>query len=245
MTENSILGVDAGAAIRERLHAVQARIAEAATRARRDPKAVTLIAVSKTHPVETLRRAFDAGAVAFGENRVQEAVAKVHAIGRAPEWHLIGELQTNKAKQAVASFDVIHSLDRLVLGRALSTHAVAMGKQCRALVQVNVAGKESQGGVAPDGLEALVRELAVLPAISLDGLMCIAPEASEDVGVDGVRRAFQSLAIQWRKLADLTHDHGHPWHHLSMGMTGDFELAIEEGATMVRIGRAIFGDRSI
>ena len=131
----------------------------------------TLIAVSKTHPVETLRRAFDAGAVAFGENRVQEAVAKVHAIGRAPEWHLIGELQTKKAKQAVASFDVIHSLDRLVLGRALSTHAVAMGKQCRALVQVNVAGKESQGGVAPDGLEALVRELAVLPAISLDGLM--------------------------------------------------------------------------
>ena len=228
----------------ERLTAVRARIASAEARAGRDPNAVTLIAVSKTHPVEVLREALEAGVTAFGENRVQEAVEKVQAIGRAPEWHLIGGLQTNKARQAVTNFDVIHSLDRIELGRALSTHAVALGTRCRTLVQVNVTGKETQGGVAPESLESLMRELAALPGLNLDGLMCIAPDAMEVGGVEGTRPAFRSVAAHWGALAGFAQDHGHTWHHLSMGMTGDFEVAIEEGATMVRVGRAIFGDRS-
>ena len=149
-----------------------------------------------------------------------------------PEWHLIGGLQTNKVRQAVALFDVIHSLDRIELGRAISTHAVRLGIRCRTLVQVNVTGKETQGGVAPESLEALVRELAALPGLNLDGLMCIAPDVLEVGGVEGTRPAFQSVASQWRANAGFARDHGHTWHHLSMGMTGDFEVAIEE------IGRA-------
>jgi pyridoxal phosphate enzyme (YggS family) len=244
MTSAPDRGIDVDGALRDRLRAVQARITSATLRVGRDPTSVKLIAVSKTHPVETLRVAFNAGMTTFGENRVQEAMAKIQSIGCTPEWHLIGALQTNKAKHAVASFDVIHSLDRFVLGRALSTEAIAFGKRCCALVQVNVAGKETQGGVAPDRLEALVRELVVLPSIDLFGLMCIAPAPTEVGGVDAIRRTFQAVAIEWGKLAGLARDHGHSWHHLSMGMTGDFEVAIEEGATMVRIGRAIFGDRS-
>ena len=216
----------------------------AAIRAGRDPADVTLVAVSKTHPAHALREAIDAGVTALGENRVQEAVAKVGEVGRTPEWHLIGALQTNKARLAVATFDVIHSVDRIELGRALSTHGAALGKRCRVLVQVNVTGKETQGGVSPDRLEALVRDLAVLPGIILDGLMCIAPDAAEVGGVEGTRPAFTFVAGRWRELAGFARDHGHAWHHLSMGMTGDFEVAIEEGATMVRVGRAIFGDRS-
>lgn len=210
----------------------------------RDPGDVSLIAVSKTHPVEVLHEAIKAGVVAFGENRVQEAVAKIAAIGRTPEWHLIGALQTNKARQAVTHFDLIHSLDRIELGRALSTHAVALATRCRALVQVNVTSKETQGGVAPGDLEGLVRELASLPGINLDGLMCIAPDVSNVGGIEDTRPAFRLVASKWEALASFARTHGHSWHHLSMGMTGDFEVAIEEGATMVRVGRAIFGDRS-
>jgi pyridoxal phosphate enzyme (YggS family) len=230
--------------VSDRLADVRARIASAAAKAGRMQREITLVAVSKTHPVEALREAIDAGVTAFGENRVQEAIAKVEALGRGPEWHLIGSLQTNKARQAVAHFDVIHSLDRVDLGRAISKHALALGTRCRVLVQVNVTGKDTQGGVSPDGLEGLVRELARMPGLRLDGLMCIAPEASEVGGVEGTRPSFQLAASKWGALAALARDHGHTWHHLSMGMTNDFEVAIEHGATVVRVGRAIFGDRS-
>ena len=230
--------------IGERLAAVRARIVVAAVRAGRDPADVTLVAVSKTHPPQALREAITAGVTALGENRVQEAVAKVSEVGRTPEWHLIGALQTNKARQAVATFDVVHSVDRVELGRALSTHGAALGKRCRVLVQVNVTGKETQGGVSPDRLEALLHDLAGLPGIDLNGLMCIAPDVAEVGGVEGTRPAFKQVSSRWHELAGFARDHGHSWHHLSMGMTGDFEVAIEEGATLVRVGRAIFGDRS-
>ncbi len=232
------------ASIPARLEAVRQRIADAAGRASRDPQGVTLVAVGKTHPVPVLLEAIAAGVDALGENRVQDAVEKIEAIGRTPEWHLIGSLQTNKARIAVDHFDVIHSLDRIGLARAISSRATAIGRRSRVLVQVNVTGSPTQGGVAPGDLEGLVRAALVLPGIAIDGLMCIAPEAAGDGGVAAIRTAFRMVAARWRDLATLARDHGHPWHHLSMGMTGDFEVAIEEGATIVRVGRAIFGDRS-
>lgn len=230
--------------IGERLAAVRARIVSSAARAGREPADVTLVAVSKTHPAQALREAIDAGVTALGENRVQEAMAKVVEVGRTPEWHLIGSLQTNKARQAVATFDVVQSVDRVELGRALSTHAVALGKRCRVLVQVNVTGKETQGGVSPDHLETLVHDLAILPGIDLNGLMCIAPDVVEVGGIEGTRPIFKLVSSRWRELTGFARNHGHAWHHLSMGMSGDFEVAVEEGATLVRVGRAIFGDRS-
>ncbi|PYN89846.1 MAG: YggS family pyridoxal phosphate-dependent enzyme [Candidatus Rokuibacteriota bacterium] len=217
--------------IRANLERVRERVAKAAESAGRRPSAVLLIGVSKTVEVARIREAIEGGVPALGENRVQEAKEKVAEIGRPVPWHLIGHLQTNKVRDALEIFDVIHSLDRLDLARELDKRARARGRTVDALVEVNLAGEASKGGVAPDGLDELLHAVAAMSMVKVRGLMAIPPEAKEP---DDSRVWFRAL----RKLGER-----HGFAELSMGMSGDFEVAIEEGATMVRVGTAIFGPR--
>jgi PLP dependent protein len=217
--------------IRANLERVRERVAKAAERAGRRESDVLLIGVSKTVEVARICQAIEAGVSALGENRVQEAKEKVAEIGRPVPWHLIGHLQTNKVRDALELFDVIHSLDRLGLARELDKRAQARGRTVDALVEVNVAGEASKGGVSPDGLGALLDAVAALSAVKVRGLMAIPPEAKEP---DDSRVWFRAL----RKLGER-----YGFSELSMGMSGDFEVAIEEGATLVRVGTAIFGPR--
>jgi pyridoxal phosphate enzyme (YggS family) len=217
--------------IRANLDRVRERVARAAERAGRRGSDVLLIGVSKTVEVARIRQAIEAGVAALGENRVQEAKEKIAEIGRPVAWHLIGHLQTNKVRDAIELFDVIHSLDRLDLAKELDKRARARGRTVDALVEVNVAGEASKGGVSPEGLGALLDAVAAMPSVRVRGLMAIPPEAKEP---DESRVWFRAL----RKLGER-----HGCKDLSMGMSGDFEVAIEEGATMVRVGTAIFGPR--
>jgi PLP dependent protein len=213
------------------LEQVRARIVEAAERARRDPSSVRLIGVSKTFPATAVVAAVRAGLPDIGENRVQEAMAKasdVAAAGVSPTWHLIGHLQTNKVRPALDLFDCIHSIDSLRLATAVSRQA---RKPMDVLLEVNVAGEATKTGFAPDDVVAAANEIAALPNIALRGLMTVAPESANP---EDVRPVF-------RELRGLNEQLG--YNELSMGMSGDFEVAISEGATMVRIGRAIFGTR--
>jgi len=209
---------------------VRERVAKAAERAGRRESDVLLIGVSKTVEVARIRQAIEAGVSALGENRVQEAKEKVAEIGRPVPWHLIGHLQTNKVRDALELFDVIHSLDRLDLARELDKRAQARGRTVDALVEVNVAGEASKGGVSPDGLGALLDAVAALSAVKVRGLMAIPPEAKEP---DDSRVWFRAL----RKLGER-----YGFSELSMGMSGDFEIAIREGATIVRIGSALWDE---
>ena len=217
--------------IRANLERVRERIARAAERAGRRAEDVLLIGVSKTVEVARIREAVAAGVPALGENRVQEARAKVAALGRPVPWHLVGHLQTNKVKEALGLFDVIHSLDRLELAKELDRRARSAGRAVDALVEVNVAGEPSKGGVAPEGLGVLLDAVAGLDHVRVRGLMAIPPEAGDP----------EDSRAWFRALGKLGERHG--LAALSMGMSADFEVAIEEGATMVRIGTAIFGPR--
>jgi pyridoxal phosphate enzyme (YggS family) len=217
--------------IRANLERVRERIARAAEHAGRRAADVLLIAVSKTVEVERIRRALAAGVPALGENRVQEARTKIAELGRPVPWHLVGQLQTNKAKDAVELFDLIHSLDRLELARELDRRARQRGRPVEALVQVNVAGEARKGGVTPDGLGGLLDAVAGLDHVQVRGLMVIPPEAPD---AEAARPWFRALA----KLGER-----HGLAELSMGMSADFEVAVEEGATMVRVGTAVFGAR--
>jgi PLP dependent protein len=213
------------------LERVRERLARAAERSGRRPADVLLIAVSKTVDVERMRAAVAAGVAALGENRVQEARSKVAELGRPVAWHLIGHLQTNKARDAVELFDVIHSLDRVELARELERRAAARGQVVEALLQVNVAAEASKGGVGADLVGETLDIVGKLPHVRVRGLMTIPPE---------VERAAD--ARPWfRRLRELGERHG--LRELSMGMSHDFEVAVEEGATMVRVGTAIFGPR--
>ena len=214
--------------IRASLEGVRERIARAAERGGRRAEQVLLIGVSKTVEPARIREAIAAGVPALGENRVQEARAKIAELGRPVPWHLIGQLQTNKAKEAIELFDLIHSVDRAELGRELHKRARQRGRPVEALVQVNVAGEGQKGGVAPDGLGALLDAVAGLGHVRVRGLMAIPPEAPD---AEGARPWFRAL----RKLGER-----HGLAELSMGMSGDFEVAIEEGATAAssRSGRA-------
>jgi pyridoxal phosphate enzyme (YggS family) len=218
-----------------RLAEVRARIAERqAGRGWTHP--VTIVAVTKTHPVEAVRAALEAGITAVGENRVQEALAKqAEAPDLAVQWHLIGSLQRNKAKHAVNRFALIHTVDSLSLGADLDRRA-AGGTRQAVLVQVNCSGEPQKGGVEPAGLPALLDGLAGLPGLSVRGLMTMA-ELSDDERVP--RAAFRLL----RSLRDEVAARGHELPELSMGMSGDYHVAVEEGATMVRLGTLLFGDR--
>jgi len=222
--------------IATRLTVVRERIARAAHRAKRDPAAVRLVLASKTQPPEAIRAAYAAGAREFGENYVQEAAAKQDALADLGglRWHLIGHLQTNKARDAANRFALIHSLDsaRLAsaLGRARPAPRVAV------LIEVNAAGEASKTGVAPANIERLIE--AARATVEILGLMTIPPPASDP---ERSRSHFAALRTMRDRLAATT---GLALSELSMGMTDDFEVAIEEGATIVRVGRAIFGERA-
>ena len=215
------------------LERVRERVARAAERAGRTPDDVLLIGVSKVVEVERIRAALAAGLGALGENRVQEAKAKVAELGRPVPWHLIGHLQTNKVKDALPLFDLIQSLDRLELAHELERRAAAQGRVVEALLQVNVASEASKGGFAPDAVSEALDTIGTLSHVRVRGLMAIPPE---------VERAEESRPW-FRRLREMADKHG--LRDRSMGMSGDFEVAIEEGATMVRVGTAIFGQRPL
>ncbi len=224
--------------IRERAAAVLDRMARAAARAGRRPEEIRLVAVSKTQGAEAVAEAHHAGLSAFGENYVQEAEEKVRAVPGA-EWHLIGKLQRNKAGKAVALFSWIETVDSAELVADLSRRAAAAGKTVDLLVEVNVAGEGTKGGVAPDGIPAILEAAAGLPGIRMRGLMAI-PPFSEDP--EASRPHFARLRALLADAARRT-ALGTEMTELSMGMSHDFEAAIEEGATIVRVGTAIFGPR--
>jgi PLP dependent protein len=218
--------------VAENLARVQERVVRAAERAGRRPGGVLLIGVSKTVDAARIRAAVAAGVTTLGENRVQEAKSKIAELGRLAAWHLIGHLQTNKVKDALDLFDLIHSLDRLELARELERRAAAQGRVVDALLQVNAAAEATKGGVAPDAVGETLDLIGKLGHVRVRGLMTIPPE---------VERSEESRPW-FRRLRELAERHGLP--ELSMGMSGDFEVAIEEGATMVRVGTAIFGPRA-
>ena len=225
--------------IRANLAAVQERIAAAARRAGRREDAVLLVAVSKTVDAERVRAAIAAGVPALGENRVQEAREKIAVLGRPRPWHLIGHLQTNKVKDALESFDLIHSVDRLPLAEALSRRAAEAGRRADVLVQVNVGEEPQKGGLRADELRGALETMAGLPGLRLRGLMTIPPLPHEPEDSRPYYKEMRRLldeARRWGHAPDLT--------ELSMGMSGDFEVGVEEGATIVRVGTAIFGSRS-
>jgi len=224
----------------ENIARVRERIAEAARRVGRDPAEVTLVAVSKTKPVELVEMAYNLGVTDFGENRVQEALPKIaHLHAPAVRWHLIGHLQSNKAGKVVEPFFCIHSVDSLHLAQRLSRYAQEAGKRLSLLLQVNVAGEASKEGMVPSEVPELARQIAALPALAIEGVMTIAPLVENPEEVRPVFRELRRLRDRLR--AEVTVS---DWRHLSMGMTDDYEVAIEEGATIVRVGRAIFGERA-
>ncbi|HYF76332.1 MAG TPA: YggS family pyridoxal phosphate-dependent enzyme [Symbiobacteriaceae bacterium] len=219
---------------------IRQRVAAAALRAGRNPADVTIIAVSKTRTIDEIREVLAAGLTHLGENRVQELKEKWPAIGGSATWHLIGSLQTNKAKQALDMADLIHSLDRLSLADELTRLAGRRGVPCKALVEVNVSGEESKHGVSPADLPALLRAISDGGNVLVQGLMTMAPLSDDP---ETARPHFRRL----RQLAEQVRAWGLPgvtMEHLSMGMSGDFEVAVEEGASLVRVGTAIFGARS-
>jgi pyridoxal phosphate enzyme (YggS family) len=225
--------------IAQNLADVRARIDRAAGRAGRDGAEVRLVAVSKTVPAERVRLAYAAGVRDFGENRVQEGVAKAAQLDLPDAtWHLIGHLQTNKARPAAATFDLIHSVDSRRVAEALAREAGRLGLVRDVLLEVNLAGEESKFGYSAEAALAEAEGIAALPNLRLLGLMTVAPLVEDAEQVRPVFRAMRRLGDELRpRLGSPS-----PWH-LSMGMTNDFEVAIEEGATIVRVGRAIFGER--
>ncbi len=205
----------------------------------RDPGDVTIVAVTKSHPLDAVRLAAANGLLEVGENRVQEAVLKQDAWPDAPvHWHLIGHLQRNKARAAAGRFVLIHSLDSVRLADALEQAAAAKGITQDVLVEVNVAKEPQKSGVMPDEAEELVKYAAGLPHLRLKGLMTIAPLTDDEKALRGTFRKLREL----RDCLSPQSPAPSPWH-LSMGMSNDFEIAIEEGATMVRLGTVLFGER--
>jgi pyridoxal phosphate enzyme (YggS family) len=217
---------------------VQRRAAAAAERAGRAPGEVTVVAASKTFPAEVLREAYGAGVREFGENYVQEALEKLPELPADVCWHLIGHLQSNKARQVAGRFGLIHSVDSVHLARELDKQAAKAGSRQDVLVQVNIADEETKSGLAPDEVLDAVGEVAQLAHLRVRGLMTIGPMVTNAEDARPVFAQLRELRDRAQsRLPDL------PLRELSMGMTGDFETAIEEGATLVRVGRAIFGER--
>jgi pyridoxal phosphate enzyme (YggS family) len=230
--------------IRDRLARIEERIGSSCQRAGRDRREVTLIGVSKTFPTELIAEGIDAGLRVLGENRVQEAATKIPALSElcaasGVVWHLIGHLQSNKVRRAVELFSMIHSVDSLKLAERIDAVCGETGRQLPILIEVNLGGEESKAGVKATETLALCEQIGKLPNLQLQGLMTVPPfaEAPEDT-----RPYFREL----RALRDQAVSLGlvsPAFTHLSMGMSHDFEVAIEEGATMVRVGTAIFGSR--
>jgi PLP dependent protein len=216
--------------IRSNVGALEARIAAACARAGRARSAVRLVAVTKVFPASDVAHAIAAGMTDVGENKVQEARDKRPSVTGSARWHLIGHLQSNKAKDAVRLFDVIQTIDSVELAERVARYAESEGKRQEVLVQVNVGNEEQKSGADLAGVPALVQRIGALPSLHLTGVMAIPPFLEPE-----------SVRPYFRKLRALRDDLGLP--ELSMGMTDDFEVAIEEGATIIRVGRAIFGAR--
>ena len=220
------------------LTAIRQRIAEACARTARQPDSVTLLAVTKSQPPEVVVEAAKLGLNLFGENKVQEAKAKIPLCPGRLRWQMIGHLQTNKCRDAVELFEMIQSVDSLHLAQEINQRAEQAAKTMRILLEVNVAGEASKFGYQPDKLLADLIQLNALPRLEIHGLMTVPPWSAE---ADKVRPAFRQL----RELKEQCEQTlGAPLSHLSMGMTADFEVAIEEGSTIVRIGTALFGPRA-
>jgi hypothetical protein len=219
------------------LQAVQQRIAAACARTGRDSNSVTLVTVSKGHPAEVVRAMADLGVSLFGENRVQEAKIKIGQCPSRLQWHLIGHLQSNKCRDAVHFFAMIQSVDSLALAREINKWAEKSAKTMPVLLEVNVAGESSKFGYSPENVLLELKEINALPKIEVHGLMTVAPWTPEAEKVRPVFRRLGELKSQCEEIL------GAPLPHLSMGMSGDFEVAVEEGATMIRVGSAILGPR--
>ena len=220
------------------LETIQQRIRAACDRADREPNSVTLLAVSKTHPPETIKAAADCGQIFFGENKVQEAKAKIPLCPGKLRWHFIGHLQSNKCRDAVELFEMIQSVDSLALAQEINKRAEQAARRMPVLMEVNVAGEASKFGYQPERLLVDLKEINLLPRLEIRGLMTVPPWSPE---AEESRPHFRRLReLKERAEAVL----GVPLSHLSMGMSGDFEIAIEEGATMVRVGTALFGPRA-
>jgi pyridoxal phosphate enzyme (YggS family) len=229
--------VEAVPPVADRLETVRARIEAAAVRADRDPLNVRLVAVSKGMTADRVDEAIAAGVEDIGENRIQEAADKQREVRNAVRWHLIGHLQTNKAARAATLFDYVHSVDSKRVADALSAHRPAGRDPIGVLLEVELTGLPSRYGVVESDVEGVVQQLVNVPAIHVMGLMTIAPYSADP---EDARASFTRL----RHIRDhMEHVTGWALPELSMGMSNDFEVAIEEGATMVRIGRAIFGER--
>jgi len=227
--------------VRDRIERVRRRIAEAARRVGRDPDEVELVAVTKTVPVARIREAIEAGVTLLGENRVQEASDKIALLNSFPvSWHLIGHLQTNKSRPAAELFELIHSLDSAKLAAALDRHGASLGKPIRVLVEVNVGGESSKNGIPELELVSLLQACQQFAHLTIEGLMAIPPFRRNP---EDVRPFFRKLRLLRDQAATACPDY--PLRHLSMGMSHDYEIAIEEGATLVRVGTAIFEARPV
>jgi PLP dependent protein len=225
--------------LQARLRSLNDRITKAARAAGRRPEAIRLVAVSKTFGPDMIAAALDGGQRAFGENYVQEALGKIEALRAlgdvAPEWHFIGPIQSNKTRAIAEHFDWVQSVDRLKIAQRLCEQRPETLEPLNLLVQVNISGEDTKSGVAPEDAAELAREIARLPRVRLRGLMAI-PEPEQDA--DRQRAAFAAVRQLFERIA-----RGLPLDTLSMGMSADFETAIAEGSTMLRIGTAIFGER--
>ena len=226
--------------LKEDFQSVEARIQAACDRAGRSRKEVTLIAVSKTKPVEMLQTIYDAGSRDFGENKVQEMCDKIEQLPTDIRWHMIGHLQTNKVKYIVGRVSLIHSVDSLHLAQEIEKQAAKLDVIVPILIEVNIAEEESKFGIHKEETISLVREVATLPHIRIQGLMTIAPYVENPEDNRAYFRGIKQLSVDIARenIDNVSMD------CLSMGMTGDYEVAIEEGATMVRVGTGIFGERN-
>jgi PLP dependent protein len=223
--------------IAENLERVREQITQAAAKVGRAVNEIELVAITKTHPAEKVREAVEAGHTVFGESRVQEARAKIPELPSNLRWHFVGHLQKNKIRHALPLFELFHGVDSLALAEEMNRIAAEDGERPRLLLEVNVAGEGSKFGFSPETLRAEMGSLLVLPRLSIEGLMCIPPLAEE---AESSRKFF----VRLRELRDsLEKEFDVNFPHLSMGMTQDFSIAVEEGATLVRVGTAIFGER--
>jgi pyridoxal phosphate enzyme (YggS family) len=221
----------------DNLAGIQLRIHAACARAGREPASVLLLAVSKTQPAEVISEAVNCGQILFGENKIQEAKAKIPLCPGRARWHFIGHLQSNKARDAVELFEMVHGVDSLDLAREISKRCEQAAKSMPILLEVNVAGESSKFGYPPERLLSELKALNSLPRLAIHGLMTVPPYAVDAEKSRPHFRRLRELKLQCEEIL------GAPLPHLSMGMSGDFEIALEEGATIVRLGTALFGPR--
>lgn len=225
-------------ALAENLNAIRLRIEAACVRAGRDPASITLLPVSKGQPPEAVRAVADLGPHVFGESKVQEARAKISLCPGRLRWHMIGHLQTNKCRDAVHFFEMIQSVDSLALAGEINKRCEQAAKTMPVLLEANIAGEASKFGYRPDALLNELEEINALKRLEIQGLMTIAPWTQDPEKARAIFRRLRELKERCEQVL------GAPLPHLSMGMSGDFDVAIEEGATIIRVGTALFGPRS-